>query len=448
VHGGALPFSFATHFPDAAARGGFDAIIANPPWVRLHRIPPSSRARLRASYAVFSRAPWEHGADAARAGRGFAAQIDLAALFVERSLDLLRDGAALAMLLPTKLWRSLAGGGVRRLIAERSTVIALEDWSEYPRTFDASAYPSLLVARRGASPAGIVTVALRRRERSLEWTVPRSSLGLDHDDAAPWLLLPPPVRTAFDRVRAAGTPLHETHHGRPVLGVKCGCNAAFLVGGVDAPVEPALLRPALRGEDVNRWHLGACAESIIWTHAADGRPLPVLPPRARRWLERWRPRLTSRSDARGVCWWSLFRTAAADSRRARLVWADIGRVPHAAVIPAGDETVPLNSCYVIGCDHESDAYALAAVLNSAVAAAWLNALAEPARGGYRRYLGWTVALLPIPRDWKRARDLLAPIAARAAAGAAPEEDELLRAVARAYRLRLVDLEPLLAWTGR
>jgi hypothetical protein len=149
-----------------------------------------------------------------------------------------------------------------------------------------------------------------------------------------------------------------------------------------------------------------------------------------------------------VCWWSLFRTAAADSRRARLVWADIGRVPHAAVIPAGDETVPLNSCYVIGCDHESDAYALAAVLNSAVAAAWLNALAEPARGGYRRYLGWTVALLPIPRDWKRARDLLAPIAARAAAGAAPEEDELLRAVARAYRLRLVDLEPLLAWTGR
>jgi hypothetical protein len=448
AHGGALPFSFATHFPDAAARGGFDAIIGNPPWVRLHRIPASARARLRASYAVFSRAPWEHGADAARAGRGFAAQIDLAALFVERSLDLLRDGAALSMLLPTKLWRSLAGGGVRRLIAERSTVIALEDWSEYPRTFDASAYPSLLVARRGVSAPRMVTMALRRRERSLEWLVARSSLGFDHDDAAPWLLLPPPVRTAFDRLRAAGSPLHETPHGRPVLGVKCGCNDAFLVRGDEASVEPSLLRPALRGELVQRWRLDGCPESIIWTHGADGRPLPVVPTRARRWLERWRPRLAARSDARGACWWSLFRTAAADSRRTRLVWADIGRVPHAAVIPAGNETVPLNSCYVIPCDDETDAYALAAVLNSAIAAAWLNALAEPARGGYRRYLGWTVALLPIPRDWNRARDLLAPIAARAVAGAAPDDDELLRAVARAYRLRLADLEPLLAWTGR
>jgi hypothetical protein len=448
AHGGALPFSFATHFPDAAARGGFDAIIGNPPWVRLHRIPPSSRARLRATYAVFSRAPWEHGADAARAGRGFAAQIDLAALFVERSLELLRDGAALAMLLPTKLWRSLAGGGVRRLIAERSTVIALEDWSEYPRTFDASAYPSLLVARRGASAPEPVTLALRRRERTLQWTLPRTLLGFDHDDAAPWLLLPPPVRAAFDRVRAAGTPLHETHHGRPVLGVKCGCNEAFLVCGVDAPVEHTLLRRALRGEEVQRWRIGECPEWIIWTHGTDGRPLPVLPPRARRWLERWRPRLASRADARGSCWWSLFRTAAADSRGTRLVWADIGKAPHAAVIPAGDPTVPLNSCYVINCAHESDALALAAVLNSPVAAAWLNALAEPARGGYRRYLGWTVALLPIPRDWPRARDLLAPIAARAATGVAPEDEELLRAVARAYRLRLADLEPLLAWTGR
>jgi hypothetical protein len=110
--------------------------------------------------------------------------------------------------------------------------------------------------------------------------------------------------------------------------------------------------------------------------------------------------------------------------------------------------VPLNSCYVISCDHEVDADALAALLNSPVAAAWLNALAEPARGGYRRYLGWTVALLPIPRDWARARDLLAPVATRAATGIEPEDEELLRTVARAYRVRLADLEPLLAWTGR
>ena len=449
AHGGALPFSFVTHFPDAAARGGFDAIVGNPPWVRLHRIPAERRQRLRATFAVFARAPWEHGATAARAGSGFAGQVDLAALFVERSLGLLRDGAPLAMLLPAKLWRSLAGGGVRRLIAERGTVIALEDWSEYPGTFDAAAYPSLLVARRGrVSRSGEIALAIQRRSGPLQWTLPCGSLGVDADDAAPWLMLPPPVRDVFDRLRRAGTPLHETPLGRPTLGVKCGCNEAFIVRAGDASVEAEMLRPLVRGESLARWRIVEHGEAIVWTHGADGRPLPVLPGRTRRRLERWRPRLASRSDARGSCWWSLFRTAAADSRRTRVVWADMGKEPRAVVIPAGNPIVPLNSCYVVSCERDDDACALAALLNSPVARAWLNQLAEPARGGYRRYLGWTVALLPLPRDWDRARSLLAPLAMRAAAGQEPDDDALLAATARAYRLRPADLEPLLAWTGR
>jgi hypothetical protein len=126
----------------------------------------------------------------------------------------------------------------------------------------------------------------------------------------------------------------------------------------------------------------------------------------------------------------------------------MGKTPRAAVLPAGDPAVPLNSCYVVACDREEDAHALAAVLNSMVAIAWLNALSEPARGGYHRYLGWTVALLPMPRDWERARTLLSPLGMRAAAGLDLPADELTRAVARAYRIRPAELEPLLAWTGR
>jgi methylase of polypeptide subunit release factors len=449
THGGALLFSFATHFADAAARGGFDAIIGNPPWVRLHRIPVDARRRLRATFAVFTRAAWQHGAEAAHAGHGFAAQVDLAALFVERSLDLLRDGAPLALLLPAKLWRALAGGGVRRLLAERATVVALEDWSEYPATFDAATYPSLLVARCGrASPARDVTMAIRRRDGTLEWTHRRAALGLDPDDAAPWLMLPPPARETFDRLRGAGTALHQTPLGRPLLGVKCGCNEAFIVRVGDAPIEEAMLRPVIRGESLAPWRVADSGEAIIWTHGENGHVLPVLPPRARRWLERWRPRLAARSDARGSCWWSLFRTAAADCRRPRVLWADVGKAPRAIVLPAGDRAVPLNSCYVIACDREEDAHALATLLNSVVAAAWLNALAEPARGGYRRYLGWTVALLPVPRDWERARTLLAPLGMRASFGGELGQSEALDAVARAYRLRPADLEPLLAWMGR
>ena len=110
--------------------------------------------------------------------------------------------------------------------------------------------------------------------------------------------------------------------------------------------------------------------------------------------------------------------------------------------------MPLNSCYVLPCADPADAQALAALLNSTLAAAWLGALAEPARGGYRRYLAWTVALLPLPRDWPRARALLSPLAERAARGEEPAAGELDAAVLRAYRVRPADMAPLLAWHAR
>ena len=102
--------------------------------------------------------------------------------------------------------------------------------------------------------------------------------------------------------------------------------------------------------------------------------------------------------------------------------------------------MPLNTCYVLRCPDERDARALATLLNSRLAAAWLNALAEPARGGYRRYLGWTVGQLPLPRDWTRACAVLA--------SAPRDSDEgLLERVLTAYRLSHADVAALLEWPG-
>jgi hypothetical protein len=94
-----------------------------------------------------------------------------------------------------------------------------------------------------------------------------------------------------------------------------------------------------------------------------------------------------------------------------------------------------------------DALAFAALLNSPLAAAFLNAIAEPARGGWHRYLAWTVEQLPIPREWTRARSILAPLAERALLGDAPSTSELLAAACRAYRLRHDAVAPLVAWCG-
>ena len=460
--GGALPFAFAAQFPDAAHAGGFDVTLGNPPWVRLHHIPPAARERLRRHFRVFREAAWTAGASAARAGAGFAAQVDLAALFVERSLGLLRPGGALALLLPSKLWRSLAGGGVRRLLAHDACVVSLDDWSDAPAMFEAATYPSLLVARRAAGDDTPVALARHGRDGVRRCVVPRHALPFDATPGSPWLTMPGDVRASFDRLRATGPALAASHLGRPLLGVKCGVNEAFLLrvsqlgpGGAlvragerAGRVESTLLRPALRGEDVLPWRARRGAEAMLWTHDAAGAPLAALPPLAAEWLRPWRRRLAARSDARGERWWALFRTAAAGSDGPRVVWADVARRPRAAYLAAGDRTVPLNSCYVLPVASTDDALAFAALLNSPVAAAFLDALAEPARGGYHRYLGWTLSLLPVPGDWPHAVRVLAPLARGALEGAVPDDDALIRAAARAFRVRREALAPLLDWWQR
>ena len=462
--GGALPFSFPSHFAHVHAREGFPLIVGNPPWVRLHNIPPGERAALRRRFAVFRDAAWSAGAERARAGRGFAAQIDLAALFVERSLALAAPNGVVALLVPAKLWRSLAGGGTRALLARETRLLRLEDWSEAPCGFDAAVYPSVIVATPSTDAPAMLRASVRRRSLVVEWDSTPEGICLDATDhASPWLLLPPDLRRALDRVTAHGRPLAESPLGRPTLGVKCGCNDAFVVergprdGMMDlvtqserrGQIERALLRPLLRGDALTAWRLQPTNAAIVWTHAPNGAPLSTLPEGAARWLGPWRRQLAARADLRGTrAWWSLFRIEGANPSQHRVVWSDFGRQPRAAVIPAEDETVPLNSCYVLPCPELDDALALAALLNSPLAAAWLNTIAEPARGGWHRYLGWTISLLPIPEEWPRARALLAPIAERAMLGAPPTDIELLDAACRAYRLKHADVAPLLAWEHR
>ncbi|MBA3889398.1 MAG: hypothetical protein H0X64_02610 [Gemmatimonadaceae bacterium] len=477
LDGGALPFRYDAHFADVLAAGGFGAVIGNPPWVRLHRIPAADRAALRDRFTSLRAAAWTAGATAGGAGAGFAGQADLAALFVERAIRLLRPRGMLALLVPAKLWTALAGGGIRQLLASDTRIHAVEDCTDAPDLFDAVTYPSIIVAERMPMPSrsgrratGYTSVAVHRGANVAQWRAPTSRLAFDDSPGSPWLLVPPAVRAAFDRVRAMGSPMSTAGFSRPIMGVKCGLNEAFIVRPGSSPgqhgrppgvssiqdgkgregcVEASLLRPVIRGEHVRPWRIAAADEQIVWTHDCGG-PLRTLPEHASRWLSPHRSRLSARSDVRGRGpWWSLHRTEGADARRARVVWADMTRSPRAAWLAPGDPSIPINTCYVLQSPTLLDAQAFTALFNSPLAAAWLRCLAEPARGGYRRMFAWTAALFPVPADWGRAREILAPLAVRAQAAHdaadAPSPADVLEATLDAYGLTRRRVAPLFEW---
>ena len=97
---GELPwFHYGSHFADVFARGGFDIVAGNPPWLRSEEIPSRGAAS-----GLTGRYRWWRSS----AG-GYGNRPDLAVAFLERSLELAAPGGIVAMLVPAKV----ASAGIR-----------------------------------------------------------------------------------------------------------------------------------------------------------------------------------------------------------------------------------------------------------------------------------------------------------------------------------------------
>jgi len=478
---GELPFfSFPVHFADPnRPDSGFHVLVGNPPWVRPHHWTGLSRSRLRERFAFLKDAGWRTGARLAGAGRGFGAQLDLSALFLERSLELLDENGALGFLLPAKLARGLSAGALRKRLLGQTQIIRIEDCSlATRRLFEATTYPmGLLLRKNAAARRELVTVCVHdRRGEHLDFQIPQSSLPLAPDDSeSPWVLTPPRVRRVLDRMRRAGPPIGEQPGRRPTRGIFTGANDVFVgevlhntadgrvlmsLAGSEVEIEADRVRPVLRGEDIAPWQTHP-TQAMIWTHDdTDGRVLAQLPAAIRHHLNRHRRRLQTRVDLKqGQPYWMVFRTGPSASRAQRVVWRDIASGPEAAVMPptrqflGGDSPVlSLNTVYQFAAASDEDAHLLAAVLNSIVARSYLKAIAERASGGYFRFLGWTVALLPFPDEPDAAARRCCIETSREAHSAAGLDDAGRRRlddqVAHLYRLSTADLRQLRDFDAR
>jgi len=362
-------FAFETHFGDLRARGGFDVIVGNPPWVRGERLPARVREALSLRYATWRPA----------AARGFAHLPDLAVAFVERALELAAPGGVAALLVPAKLATSGYGEALRRRLATETRLERIAPLADGARAFDAAVYPMALIAAR-ADPGASHQTATALGPASRAPHVAQRDLRA----TGPWVLVRD-VQQLARRLAERFPRLSE--RWRPLLGVKTGADDVFLVPG-----DAAVGRPAARGRDVRRWEITS-TRRVLWTHGPDGRPLAQLPPELAERLAPHFDQLRRRADFRGGPPWQVFRPALSVAAH-RVVWPDVARRLEAAV-PAAD-VVPLNTVYGIATRTGDDALALAALLNSR----WLGALAavgaDPARGGYRRFNARVVGALPVP----------------------------------------------------
>jgi hypothetical protein len=369
-------FSFDIHFAPVIARGGFDVVIGNPPWVRNSRIDPGVKAMLANRYRLFR-------GDGARDAASFH-QPDLSIAFVERALSLAAPEGAVSLLLPAKVLNAAYAAPLRRYVERNLSVVALDDWSgDARRHFDADTFPLGMTVTKRQAPAR-----------------PALTLG-----GSEWVLLPAEVHATLARIHRQFPPLAETLGRLPLMGVKSGDNGAFFLDvkrvrrnaiettdGLHVPLSAACR--CVRGRDVRRWVIAEPAW-MLWPppRGWSGRARPRA-----RWLERF-------AAARGVEIEALrLAYVRPEHLGIKVVWKDLSRGICAAVLPdaltingRGIPLVPNQTLYALDAASADEAYVLAAALNSTIVNALTVAVAERAKDSYFRYFGRTIARIPLPR---------------------------------------------------
>jgi hypothetical protein len=128
-------FDWHAAFPDVFARGGFDAVIGNPPYVKLQNF-----RRVHADMAAFlTRAPErDRGYSSTQTGN-----FDLFLPFIEKGISLLNQEGRLGYIAPSLWPANEYGAGLRRKIEEGRYLYGWIDFGSYQVFEEATTYTAL-----------------------------------------------------------------------------------------------------------------------------------------------------------------------------------------------------------------------------------------------------------------------------------------------------------------
>jgi len=399
--------------------GSFDFIVGNPPYVTTSRLDDDVKERLRRGF---------------RTARG---RLDLYILFFERALGLLARDGRLGFVTPDKYLTSESTAALRELIAHRAAVMSIARFSSH-RVFEGAAtVPCVTVLRAGARQGDVELAEcddVPGADGAVAATV-RFSAQLPRDRKAPWHLLGPAVVKLSARLRGAHRPLSEFTQ-RISAGIATGRDGILVVpSDVARDLEPELLHPIVRGQDIQPFRLTAPDGYLIVPYLSQG---PGAPPelvdlssfpRIHAYLSEHRAELESRHCVRRwrKSWYDLhdpwtFNLTASP----KVLFADVAANNRFAFDPG--EVCPLHSAYYAIPEGILPGY-LTALLCSKPIELLVRLHAPVVKDGFSRYRAQFVKTLPVP-------DL--DMSEQRAIGEIADPDEREERVAHAFGLSAQD----------
>ncbi len=130
------PIHWYERFPSIQGEGGFDLIIGNPPYIEIKKIRNKTEKEFysQSFYSAYK-------------------LYDLAILFIERALQLLKEGGLLSFIITNKFLSTDFGKNIREIILTQSKIQSIIDVSYLPIFQDASIYPIIITLEKAMKNA-------------------------------------------------------------------------------------------------------------------------------------------------------------------------------------------------------------------------------------------------------------------------------------------------------
>lgn len=392
-------FDWAVEFAEVFADGGFEIVLANPPYVR-HELIKDLKPTLKKIYP-----------------KVYTGTSDLYCFFYTRALQLLKSGGMLAFISSNKWFRAKYGENLKEYIADTCQVHSITDFGELPVFKSAATFPMIFIAQKKEksriptiftpvkslkSPYPDILAIIKEKGEKLPSTAIKGSR---------WILTDAASAKRLEKMEENGIPLSEYINGQIYRGVLTGFNKAFVIDEekrkeliAQDPKSAEIIKPLAVGDDVRKWKINSKERWIIIT------PIGINIknyPAVFKHLNKWQKELEKRYD-KGNYWWELRACKYYDAfNLPKIIFPDISKKSRFTFDMGGNYLgntgyiIPVNDLYLLG------------VLNSTYvweyAKANFSCLGDPDKGGRFRFIYQSVMKIPIPNASSTEREAISKL---------------------------------------
>lgn len=414
-------FDWEATFPGVFARGGFDAVVGNPPYVKLQNF-----RKAHADMAAYlTRKPGDGGAYHSTQTGNF----DLYLPFIEKGVQLLNDDGRLGYIAPSVWQMNEYGAGLRDVIEEGRHLWGWIDFGSHQIFDEATVYTALMFFSKRPNDHVAVVQAPNGVVAESPWEADDIRLSYDRlTFDKRWLLVTGAERDLIDKLTASGRRLDAPEVSQNIfVGIQTSADQIYHLKklgpnryeekpakgekrGRVVEIEDEIMKPLVSGAEAKRYLTPQTDTYLLFPYTVEDGKAQLIPaatmasdfPNTWVYLKGHEAALRAREGGKmdvNDGWWAYnYPKNLNRQEHSKLIVPRLVMNVCCSVDPTGEFYLDNVDVGGVGASLSVSPWFLAASLNASAAGFVFRRISKPFRGDFRSANKQFIAPIPVPRS--------------------------------------------------